>query len=181
MITLVRGKRNSGKSRFAENLAVRSTLPQRYYIATMMVMDEDSMARREEHRRERAGLDFETLEIPCLVEAAPELMRSPEKSVVLLECMANLVGNIMHGDEWRGRIDEADSESGDEFVRLIIKRVRDLAGRVGHLIVVTSDYEKEGTDAETSLYIELLDAVNSRLSRIADTVYTEEDFKEDKA
>ena len=181
MITLVRGKRNSGKSRFAESLVKRSSLPQRYYIATMKVMDKDSEVRREEHRMQREGLGFETFEIPCIVEAAPDLMRSPEKSVVLLECMANLVGNIMHEDEWKGRIDEADSESGDEFVRLIIKRVKDLADRVGHLIVVTSDYEKDGADAETSLYIDLLDAVNSRLSRIADTVYTEDDFGEDKA
>ncbi len=171
MITLVSGKQNSGKSAFAERLATKSDLPCRYYIATMRVVDEDSMERRKKHRQMREGLGFETLEIPCLIDSAPDLMRSPEKCVVLLECVANLVANIMHEPEWTGRLTVADSESGDEFVRYVTQLIKDLAGSVGHLIVVTSEYDKEGAEG-ASLYIDLLDAVNARLNRIADKVYT---------
>lgn len=179
MITLVSGKQNSGKSAFAERLATKSDLPCRYYIATMRVVDEDSMERRKKHRQMREGLGFETLEIPCLIDSAPDLMRSPEKCVVLLECVANLVANIMHEPEWDGRIKVADSESGDEFVKYITGLIKDLAGSVGHLIVVTSEYDKDEAEG-AKLYIGLLNAVNARLGRIADKVYTTDDGQEYK-
>ena len=171
MITLISGKQDSGKSAFAESLVTKCDLPCRYYIATMRVADADAAARREKHRQMREGLGFVTLEIPCLIDSAPDLMRSPEKCVVLLECVANLVANIMHEPEWTGRLTVADSESGDEFVRYVTQLIKDLAGSVGHLIVVTSEYDKEGAEG-ASLYIDLLDAVNARLNRIADKVYT---------
>ena len=179
MITLVIGKQDCGKSAFAEKLASFGDPSGLYYIATMKVVDEDGEKRRDKHVRMREGLGFETLEIPCRIDAAPDLMRNPERCTVLLECVANLVANIMHEPEWKGRIKCADSESGDEFVRQVISLIRDLAGQVGHLFVVTSEYDAEGADDETALYIGLLDAVNGRLARIADEVYTQDDIGKD--
>ena len=167
MITFVCGKNKCGKSELAESLAMEGRYAFRYYIATMKVVDEDSRRRRDEHRRSREGKGFITLEIPTLIGAAPDLMAKPKESAVLLECVANLVGNVMHEPEWEGRIKCADSESGDEFVRSMTTLIMSLSEEVGHLIVVSSEYPKEESDdSETSLYKELLNAVNIRLSRV---------------
>ncbi len=177
MITLVIGGPDSGKSRFAESLADEGHHAGKYYIATMKIMDDDAKKRRDRHVAMRESKGFETLEIPYYIEIAPKLMRSPKKCMVLLECVANLVGNAMHEDEWKERLFAGAKEAADDFTASVIKKITDLADAVGHLIVVSSDYKvsdedkKESPDAETQMYIDLLDAVNTRLKRIANEVY----------
>ena len=174
MITLVMGGTGSGKSAFAEELAVCGDYPGRYYIATMLVMDEEGSKRRIRHRKSREGKGFETLEIPCRIDGAPELMTDPDKCVVLLECASNLVGNIMHEREWsERRADDPDGFFGD-FTDRVTKLITDIAGAVGHLIVVSylpGENDAPDCDEETDLYLELLDMVNRRLSGIADSVH----------
>ena len=175
MITLVIGGPDSGKSEFAESLADGGDYIGKYYIATMKVTDADARARREKHLAMREGKGFETLEIPYYIDVAPELMRSPKRCVVLLECVANLVGNAMHEGEWKDRLCRGGKEAVDDFLSHVIKLITDLADATGHLIVVSSEYETGGPgeteDAETALYVELLHAVNMRLRRIAEKVY----------
>ena len=175
MITLVIGGPDSGKSEFAESLAEDGYYTGKYYIATMNVADDDARARREKHLTMREGKGFETLEIPYYIDVAPELMRNPKRCVVLLECIANLVGNAMHEDEWKKRLLTGSEEAADDFISHVVKLVTALADAVGHLIVVSSEYEPDGystaDDAETALYVELLHAVNMRLKRISEKVY----------
>ena len=174
MMTFVTGAIHSGKSEFAENLVLKDGFPRRYYIATMLVMDEESAARRERHRKSRMGKGFETLEIPCLIDVAPELMVDPKNCSVLLECVANLVGNVMHSDEWEKRIKNASDETVDELSDNIVRIITDLASSVGNLTVVSyvcDDDSDRTEDEETALYLLILDNVNRRLSRIADRVY----------
>ena len=52
MLTLVVGGSASGKSAFAERLAVQSGLP-RFYVATMRVWDAESEKRVARHRAMR--------------------------------------------------------------------------------------------------------------------------------
>ncbi len=172
MITLVIGGPGSGKSELAESIAAKSGHKNMYYIATMQVVDDESALRRKKHQAAREGKGFITLEIPVLIDAAPDLMSDPASSVALLECMANFVGNLMHEPEWARRLTSADSETGDEFVRLVIRRVMDLASHVGHLVVVSERFNSdESFDDDTVLYKDLLDAVNARLCRISDRVH----------
>ena len=63
MLTLVIGGAASGKSAYAEHLAVQSGGP-RYYLATMQVWDAECAARVEKHRKMRAAKQFETVECP---------------------------------------------------------------------------------------------------------------------
>ena len=61
MFTLVTGGAASGKSEYAESLAMR--LPgRRIYLATMRPADPESLARINRHRRLRQGRGFDTLE-----------------------------------------------------------------------------------------------------------------------
>ena len=80
MITLVAGGNGSGKSRYAE-AQIAETQGPRVYIATMVSQNEENRQRIEKHRRQRAGLDFTTVEEPWQVSAVPV----PEGAVVLLE------------------------------------------------------------------------------------------------
>ena len=63
MLTLVIGGSASGKSAFAERLAVQSGLP-RFYVATMRVWDTESERRVARHRDMRREKRFDTLECP---------------------------------------------------------------------------------------------------------------------
>ena len=63
MLTLVIGGAASGKSAYAEHLAVQSGGP-RYYLATMQVWDAECAARVAKHRAMRAQKQFATVECP---------------------------------------------------------------------------------------------------------------------
>ena len=164
MIILVTGTHNSGKSALAEELAIGTCDPVRYYLATMEVRDEAGLERVSKHRRLREGKGFITIERTCGVTKALSDMKDAARSVVLLECMANLVGNEMHRET---------SLEERSFVSRILGDIQFLAAHVHNLIVVTNTYEKdaEGYDDETRAYVRLLDLVNERLLEYADAVY----------
>ena len=164
MIILVTGTHNSGKSALAEELAIGTQDPVRYYLATMEVLDDAGRKRVLKHRRLREGKGFLTIERTCDVTKALSDMKDAERSVVLLECMANLVGNEMH---------RAGSLEENSFVSRIMDDILFLAAHVRHLIVVTDEYEKDarGYDDETRTYVRLLDLVNEKLMEYADAVY----------
>lgn len=171
MITLVIGKAKSGKSDVAEDLAVNGDYKNRYYIATMLVMDDEGRKRVEEHRRRRDGKGFVTLEIPSDIKSAANLIADPMESVVVLECIANLVGNMMHGIPNTMWLIELGDMGLREFVTSVTERVTSLAGKVRDMIVVTSEYEPDpADDEETALYKKLLDMVNAELVKKADVV-----------
>ena len=171
MITLVTGKPKSGKSDMAEDLAVKSGCVEKYYIATMEILDDDGRARVEEHRKKREGKGFITLEIPTDIETAPGLMNDPSKSVVLLECVANLVGNRMHGNANTMWLMEQGEIGHKEFIRSVAESIMNLGRKVCELIVVSTSYEADENDEEeTALYKKMLDAVNAELESSVDRV-----------
>ena len=80
MLTLVIGGAASGKSAYAEHLAVQSGGP-RYYLATMQVWDAECAARVAKHRAMRAQKQFATVECPQNLH----LVRLPQRGTALLE------------------------------------------------------------------------------------------------
>ncbi|MBQ3789952.1 MAG: hypothetical protein II800_03360, partial [Lachnospiraceae bacterium] len=96
-----------------------------------------------------------------------EEMSHPESSTVLLECVSNLVGNEMHEDPFYRDLD------ADSFAEGITEEIRGLAGKVHHLIVVSTIYPPEDPlyDESTLRYIRYLDTVNHRLRVLADEIH----------
>lgn len=79
MMTLVTGGSGSGKSEYAERLAVAGGTP-RIYVATMIPWDDEGRRRIEKHRAMRTGKGFETVECYTGLERlAVELARRLEK------------------------------------------------------------------------------------------------------
>ena len=176
MITLVTGTAASGKSLLAEKLVLRDDFMDRDYIATMKVMDEAGAERVKRHRAMRSDKGFVTIEIPSDITGATKYMKDPKKSVVLLECVANLVGNMMYDIPEMSSLCRTGGEGEDLFARSVVDNIKLLASKVGHLIVVTDEFDMSKTDdGETSLYKRLLAKVNIILKKEADRNFSTSD------
>lgn len=152
MLILVTGKNSSGKSAFAERLAVRLGAP-RCYLATMRPHGAAGARRVARHRAQRAGLGFVTYELPYhLHEAA-----LPAGAIVLVEDVTNLLANIIF---------ELAQEEDAARAELLALR-----GRARHVVAVTvSGFDETTDDAATRAYIAALLRLNEALAVAADVV-----------
>ena len=101
---LVLGGARSGKTTFAERLAMR--IGQKpVYLATAEALDREMRERVETHRRARAGR-FATIEEPInLTDALIE--SSKEFDVVLVDCLTLWITNLLgHGADVAGQVEE---------------------------------------------------------------------------
>lgn len=167
MITLIVGTPDSGKSRLAEQIAVENAGEgPRYYLATMIPFGEEGQKRVEKHRKMREGKGFVTLEWPSNLESRLDGSLDFADATVLLECMSNLVGNEMYGEEGK-------KLSMDQLLRKIIESIRLFGEKTKQLILVTNEFplEDEQYDEETRAYVRLVAHVNEELCLLADTVW----------
>ncbi|MCR5195084.1 MAG: bifunctional adenosylcobinamide kinase/adenosylcobinamide-phosphate guanylyltransferase [Pseudobutyrivibrio sp.] len=176
MLTLIYGGSSSGKSAFAEDYVCRSKHRNKYYLATMDAKDEESKARVEKHRSLRSGKGFVTLEHSVDVyEALPEIIQidsgdfstdaTGPHSVVLLECMSNLVANEMFRD--------GEINSADDTVEKILSDIKELNNERISLVVVSNNVFDDGNeyDVGTKNYLKALGQVNEEIAHLADEVY----------
>lgn len=160
MIVVVTGGSGSGKSEYAETLALNTGLPLKIYAATMKVWDEEGRKRVARHRQMRAGKGFQTVE--CFHEPGQmELPKGAKKSaVVLLECMSNLTANEYYR---LGR---------EKAVNALLHDLDLLEQSCACLIVVTNEVFSDGVayEQETFEYMEILGEVNRYLGQTAASV-----------
>ena len=157
MFLFITGKQNSGKSEYAEKCACELNI-NRFYLATMQVMDDDGIKRVKRHRELRSGKGFITIECPKDIDK----LEFEQDSVVLLECISNLVGNEM----FAGIKPEDISHTVDK----VMTEVMALVNKVDDVVVVSSIYDDSEVtlDAQTSSYMEALRIVNDKLTKLAD-------------
>lgn len=181
MIALVIGGSGSGKSAYAEQMAVKAAgNGSLYYVATMQVYDEEGKKKVERHQKMRAGKGFLTIEQPRrLKEAAKKVAteRVPAGKAaagvgktVLLECMSNLVANEMFSEENLSAV--MDKEKIRQLSGEIINGVTALHDSCDILIIVTNQIFEDGIryDASTMDYIRLLGDVNRQIAERAEQV-----------
>lgn len=159
MITVVIGASGSGKSEFAENIL--SAYPtNKYYIATMRPYDEEMKQKIKRHHELRKEKRFQTIE--CYEEIASVCL--PKDSVVLVECMSNLVANEMY----------QENKSLDEkaVCEKIVAGIIQLDTTCKQLVIVTNDVFSSGEqyDLLTMRYMKTLGKINQRLSMVATNV-----------
>ncbi len=177
MITLIYGGSGSGKSNFAEDLVALGSYRNRFYLATMDASDKESKLRVKKHRKQRRGKGFITLEHPVDVDKAIDeidRIKAPEfytneplkgGSVVLLECMSNLVANEMFRDGLM--------LSASDCVRKVLHDISRLNDKVEVFVIVSNDIFQDGVeyDVGTQEYLKALSFVNKQLAIMADEVY----------
>ncbi len=168
MVTLVIGGSGSGKSEYAESLVMSLGQGRRIYIATMKPWDEECRRRIERHRQMRAKKQFETIE--CyrdLKELKLDLGGQP--SVVLLECMSNLVSNELFG---LGEEGEAPCLEGALAAAEILEGIGKLKKEADHIVIVTNEVFSDGDNysKETMAYRKVLGEINQKIAEISDEV-----------
>jgi len=186
MVAVIIGGSGSGKSEYAESLAVQYTETQLVYIATMQPFDKESIKRVERHQKMRKEKHFETIESYTNLEK----IRVLPKTTILLECMSNLIANEMFSDsgtrqraninpnsstnlETNTNFETNTSPSTGEIVLDAVKKgIKNLIQQTDNLIIVTNNVFEDGSmyDFETLEYLKILGEINQWISVIADQV-----------
>lgn len=158
MLVLITGGSGSGKSAYAEERVLGFGKARRIYIATMFPFDEESLRRIERHRVMRKGKGFETVE--CYT--ALETVSVPEDSVVLLECMSNLVANEMF----------QENGAKENTVDSVLLGIKKLLSKTRHVVIVTNEIFSDAVfyEKETREYQKNLGKINQALAALADQV-----------
>ena len=118
---LVLGGARSGKTKFAEKLALSLTegshmLP--IYIATAQAFDTEMQDRIDTHKYERADC-FKTLECPLAIDEP--LMRASKDEVILIDCLTLFVSNLLCASSFDNtKIESFKSAVKNTKARLII-------------------------------------------------------------
>ncbi len=135
----------------------------KYYLATMMISDEESHRKVERHKMTRNGKGFRTVEQPTDIHRALERMEAGERTV-LLECISNLTANEM----FSGKEPKTERDAAER----VVEGVGILREAVTHLIVVTNNvFEDGGVYEETTMaYIRAMGRINRQLAVMADWV-----------
>lgn len=148
MMAFVTGAASSGKSAWAEALALRLAAGGRssgvgaagsppsnlVYLATMRPYGEEGARRIERHRELRRGKGFHVWEVPCDLSSALDGSAPLGLSActVLLEDLGNLVANEMFATD--------GAVAGEESVKRSVARgIAALEARCGNLVVVGSE------------------------------------------
>lgn len=159
MRIFVYGGSGSGKSEFAERAILDfGDAARRLYVATMQPHGEDAARRIARHRAKRADKGFETVE--CLGRLTPPVEMAD--AAVLLECVGNLVANLMFS---------AVKPNGDAGA-MALRDIEALGGRARHLVLVSNDVMTDGVryPPETEAYRLALAGVNRALAASSEVV-----------
>ena len=144
MLYMIFGGSGSGKSAYAENLAVKLCPEEKVYLATLTDIDEEMEQRIRDHRKMREGKSFRTVEQGLALET----LDLPGERLVLLECMTNLLANELYDP-----------------------KAKHLKAQAEDLIVIAQDaFSEVPMDPEIRRYVKESGRVNQLLAKEADVV-----------
>ena len=151
MMILLTGGAACGKSFMAEQLVMHFP-GKRYYLATMRPWGADGQAKVAKHRAMRAGKNFHTIE--CYGNLASVVLDNP-CSVVLLECITNLVADELYDDQGNRR-------SYEQARTKVLSGIHSLKEQCDTLVMITNDVGSDGIlyAQETADYVRLLGQIN---------------------
>ena len=154
---LVLGGARSGKTAFAESLAMRSG-SKPVYLATAEALDAEMRERVASHQRGR-GERFATIEEPIALSDAL-LMAAREHDVILVDCLTLWITNLLIANQ---DVAMAVSELGATLVQLKTARVIMVSNEVGLGIVPDN--------AMARTFRDLAGSAHQRLAEVCDDVY----------
>lgn len=169
MIAFIIGGSGSGKSEYAENLAVMLEPNTKIYIATMYPWDEESKERIRKHRKMREKKKFETMECFYGLEKGVESFgKDTKEQTVFLDCMSNLLANEMYCEE--GYV--CKTNDNDHVSDHILKGIDALCQKFQNVVIVSNDVFSDGVeyDKEMKTYLSALGKINERIAKRADVV-----------
>lgn len=164
MTIFLSGGAKNGKSTLAQELAVKlSGAGKRYYVATMIPVDEEDRARIRRHIADRDGLGFETIE--CSANMLSCLSEADAEGTFLVDSATALLQNAMFPPEKNWELDmDGANRCADELIAFV-KAVKNA--------VVVSDYiysDAQRYDEATEAYRKCLASIDRRLAAACDAV-----------
>jgi len=164
MTVFISGGAKNGKSDFAQELAVRmADGGTRYYIATMIPMDDEDHRRIQKHLDSRAGMGFETIE--CGRNILTVLQQANPQASFLLDSATALLMNEIFPPEKNYEMD----------VPAAMRCAEDLAAfvrAVDHAVIVSDAIYTDAAvyDESTETYRRCLAHIDRVLARECDVV-----------
>ena len=157
-ITLVLGGARSGKSRWAQELAVR--FPRVLFIATARALDTEMRRKIARHRRDRPAT-WKTIEAP---EHLPETIHAESRNadLLLIDCFTLYVSNVM-------RLGRKAEPSNHKHIRELCDAIRSSSASI---IAVSNEVGSGIVPAFRSgrVFRDLLGQLNQEVAEIADNV-----------
>lgn len=157
-ITLVTGGERSGKSGFAQNMALSET-PHPVYLATSRIWDEEFRLRVLRHQADR-GPEWTN------IEEEKELSKhNVEGRVVIIDCVTLWLTNFFFDNEKEKSIDEILEMAKQEFTRFTSQNA--------HFIFVTNEIGMGGVpiDPVQRKFTDLQGWMNQFIASNADEVF----------
>lgn len=173
-VTLIIGGGRSGKSTFAEKMAIKSNPNDkcRYYIATAEAFDGEMKSRIKKHQ-ERRGDTFITIEESIHLSKAINQIQDKASSI-LIECLSVWLGNILY---YHFKSDESleDKKNREDFmnfeINALLKVLKDVKCPV---VIVSNETNLElfpQDNEECSIFIKRAEELNKRIASLADSLY----------
>jgi adenosylcobinamide kinase/adenosylcobinamide-phosphate guanylyltransferase len=170
MCNLIIGGARSGKSSFAQELALKSGEPV-LFVATAEASDEEMRHRIEQHQKARPS-DWSTLEVTTHVGRAIS-QKIGEFQVVIIDCITLLVNNIF------GQYSHQNTEQIDALFieKKLVDEISELVECINQVdasfIIVTNEVGTGLVPANKvgRLYRDLLGKANQILAQRADKIY----------
>ena len=162
---LITGGSGSGKSFYAETETMRiAGNGARYYFAAMKPYGEEALKRIQRHRLLRSEKGFITCETYTGIDLFAHRIL-PQKAVVLLECVPNLLANEMFDETFR-------TLPVAEAVSRVITEICETDKMAEQLLVITNDIFSDGVQYEpaTEHYVKALSQINMALAEHAEQV-----------
>lgn len=190
MLILITGGAGSGKSVFAENLAIQlnnnlnnldnsDQSGDLYYFATMQVRKDDPECLEciRKHREQRAGKHFVTIETPFLdardftdlqnlSKNSGDAGDSGQSGTGLLECMSNLLANLQFSP------DATYHPENPDLPALITEKILQLSGLLRNLVIITNEIFTDTPPEDPAMqdYLQNLGKINCNLAQHAGIV-----------
>lgn len=167
MMMMVLGGAASGKSEYAEQMALEMAGGDaHYYLATMQPYGESGAFRVRRHRKLREGKGFVTMELTQDIAKAADLAEQPEYATILLEDLSNLLANEMFS---------LPPEQQLQIEPLCSKIIADIAcvkNKFKNLILVSNNIFEDGDsyDPSTIAYRNALGKLHVLLAPLCDRV-----------
>lgn len=172
MITFVTGGGRSGKSTFAETKA--NTYASKLYIATSIAFDDEMRYRIKEHQSLRDE-SWTTLEAYRDLEDSLHV-KAKNKDVILLDCLTNMVSNLMIMDrevDWDSASDEVVASIEDE-IRSEVQQVLSFAHSFNGDVIIVSNEVGMGLVPDNPLgrrFRDIVGRMNQLVAQEADEAY----------
>lgn len=163
MRVLLLGGVRSGKSSLAQQIALKLSTGNHYYVATMIPVDADDRQRIALHLKDREGMGFQTIEQGRHIEECLDSL-NPE-STVLLDSVTALYMNELF-------LPELDFALDDTAANRVAEGLEKLADTAENVVFV-SDYlfsDAVKYDASTEHFRMGLGEIHLKLAHICDTV-----------